>query len=119
MSDQKLPILLNCIAAVMGAFGQYLYKKGGERLGQIPLYLNVQLIAGLALFTLITVLFAMAYKMGGRISVVYPFYATTFLWSTAIGVFVLGERFTATQWLGVILLLGGITLIAAGTETAA
>jgi drug/metabolite transporter (DMT)-like permease len=115
MNDQKIPILLNCVAAFLGALGQYFYKKGSaqmaERLFNLPLLLGVLLFCG------VMVLFVIAYKLGGKISIVYPFYATTFIWGTLIGVLWEKETVRLPYYLGLGLVLAGLTVIAMQLES--
>src|SRR5690349_17240182 len=82
--SQAIPMLLNLVAAVIGALGQYFYKLGGTRLGTTPFFKNWPLLLGMLLFCGVMVLFVAAFKMGGRLSVVYPVYATTFVWGTLL-----------------------------------
>ena len=110
MNSQKIPILLNCIAALLGAAGQYFYKKGSEQMAE-KLF-NLNLILGVLMFCGVMVLFVVAYKLGGKISTVYPFYATTFIWGTLIGVFLEKESLRPPYYLGLGLVLVGLTVIA-------
>jgi EamA-like transporter family. len=111
MSSQTWPIILNLIASLFGAFGQYFYKLGSQRLKEVPLFMNWQIAVGVVSFTAVMVLFVISFKMGGKISTTFPVYASTFLWGTMIGVFVEKESFHNIQWLGVILVVAGITLV--------
>jgi drug/metabolite transporter (DMT)-like permease len=111
-ASQTIPILLNLLAAIVGASGQYLYKLGGTRLGQIPLWRNWQLFSGVALFCVVMGLFVAGFKLGGRLSVVYPMYATTFLWGTALAVLVDKEPWSWLQLLGVAIVVAGVALVA-------
>lgn len=54
----------------------------------------------------------MGYKLGGRISVIYPFYVTTFVWGTFIAVYLEKEVVHWPTYLGLAFLLTGLTLIA-------
>lgn len=110
MGSQKIPILLNCIAAFLGAFGQYYYKRGALLLDRQPL--NWSLVFGLLLFCGAMLLFILAYKLGGKISVVYPFYATTFIWGTLIGMVLEKEIVRTGHFIGLAFLLVGLTIIA-------
>lgn len=112
---QTVPILLNLLAAVVGAVGQYLYKLGGLRLGTTPLYKNWPLFTGMVLFCFVMVLFVIAFRLGGRLSVVYPVYATTFIWGTLLAVGVEKEPFHWVQMAGIGAILVGVTLVAAGS----
>jgi multidrug transporter EmrE-like cation transporter len=114
MENQKIPILLNCLAAFLGAFGQYYYKKGSALLHQH--IFNVPIIIGILLFCGVMGLFVLTYKFGGKISVVYPFYATTFVWGTLIGIIFEKEPVKAGHFVGLSLLLVGLAVIAFQAE---
>lgn len=113
-ASQLIPIGLNLVAAVFGASGQFFYRRGSQQLASLPLWKNFDLAIGCSLFCLVMVLFVVAYKLGGKMSVVYPFYATTFIWSTIIAVVFVGEKVSLTQWFGIAAVTVGTALIAIG-----
>jgi len=113
-ASQWIPILLNLLAAILGAVGQYLYKLGALRLGTQPIYRNWPLYSGMVLFCVVMVLFVVAFRLGGRLSVVYPVYATTFVWGTLLAVGLDGEPVTRLQIAGVGVIVAGVTLVALG-----
>ena len=98
----------------MGALGQYAYKKGGQKIGLEPLWSNFNLWIGILLFCGVMVCFVLGYKWGGRISVVYPFYATTFIWGAVLGLVLEKEPFHWTLLAGAGLILLGLAVIAQG-----
>lgn len=108
------PIALNLLAAVLGAAGQALYQVGGQRLGHVPLWKNWALFLGMALFCVVMVLFVWAFKMGGKLSVTYPVYATTFVWGALIAHYFRGESMSGLQLLGLIVIILGVALTVAG-----
>lgn len=110
--SQTIPVMLNLFAAVLGAFGQYLYKLGAGNLGKVPLYLNWQIGIGMILFTVVMVMFIVSFKLGGRLSVVYPMYATTFIWGAFIGVYFEKESWNMGQTAGIIFILLGLSCLA-------
>lgn len=115
MKDQLVPALLYLVAALIGAIGQYAYKLGGTKLGETPIYLNFPLLLGIVLFCLVMVLFVVSFKLGGKLSVVYPIYATTFVWGTLFGVFLDKEPISVPQVLCILLVVigcGGVTFFA-------
>lgn len=112
MNNQTYPIILNLVAAFVGAFGQYAYKIGAGRLKEVPIFQNWQLFLGMFLFCLVMILFVIAFKNGGRISVTYPVYATTFIWGTLIGIFIDKEPFSMVQSVGVLLVVVGVSMVA-------
>jgi len=116
MNAQKLPILLNCLAAVMGAFGQFCYKRGAVGTAN-PLFSGCTL-SGVIFFCAVMVLFSLSSRLGGRLSVVYPFYATVFVWGTLIGVWFDREPWHPNYVLGLGLILAGVSIIAWSSERA-
>lgn len=120
MKDQMIPALLYLLAAFVGAIGQYAYKIGGNQLSKVPLYQNYSLFLGIFLFCLVMVLFVLSFKLGGRLSVVYPIYATTFVWGTLIGVLIEKEQVSMAQLAcTVIVVLGsaGVAYFAPATNS--
>lgn len=109
---QTYPIIINLVAAIIGALGQYFYKLGSQKLKISPLLQNWQLLMGVILFSLVMVLFVWSFKLGGKISVTFPAYATTFIWGTLFGVVLDKEPFNLIQGGGVILVIIGISLVA-------
>jgi drug/metabolite transporter (DMT)-like permease len=109
-----MPIILNLLAAILGALGQWFYKVGGQQIGQIPLYKNWSIFLGMILFCVVMVLFLYAFKLGGRLSIVYPVYATTFIWGMLLAVFVDHEPWHSSYALGLIFIIVGVGTIAIG-----
>lgn len=118
MTNQYMPVILNLIAAVFGALGQYAYKKGGLRLSEVPIWQNYHIWIGVLLFCAVMVLFVIGYKLGGQISVVYPFYATTFIWGALVGHFLDKEPISFSVIGGTILIVLGLVWIAQSIRTA-
>lgn len=112
MSGQLYPIFLNLIAALMGATGQFFYQRGGKAIGEVPLWRNYDIALGILSFCIVMFLFVKAYQAGGRISVVYPFYATTFIWGYFIGVWFNKEPLSFIAMSGLMVMLIGISMIA-------
>lgn len=116
MSSQFYPILMNILAGVFGAFGQYAYKRGSQQLSTTPIFQNFSLWAGMLLFCVVMVFFVAGYKMGGKISVVYPFYATTFIWGALIGHYMESEPINIHVIGGTLLIVAGLAWIVQGAE---
>lgn len=113
--SQVLPMLLYLVAGVCGAIGQYLYKTGAARLGLEPIWRNWPIFAGIGAFCVVMGLFVLSFKLGGRLSVVYPMYATTFVWGALIGILVEREPWSGLQLAGITLIVGGCVMVAAGS----
>ena len=98
------------VAAVLGALGQYLYKEGAARISPGALtgsIFNPRIILGVICYIGVMCFFVLAFKRGGQLTVLYPVYATTFIWAALIGVFILGESFTLYKVLGCVLIISG------------
>ena len=57
------------------------------------------------------VLFVSAFKKGGALSVLYPVYATTFIWAAAISYFAYNTDIKPVNIIGMSLLVGGMYLM--------
>jgi|SRR6185312_408147 len=115
MPSQKMPIFLYLFSGILGAIGQYLYQLGAKKLSVIPLYKNFYLFGGMASFMLVMVLFVVAFRLGGKLSVVYPFYATTFIWGALIASLLGKETISSLQWIGIAVIILGVSFVAVGS----
>ena len=79
-------IALFAAAALLGAVGQFLYKSGVERAagGLLGLIWNVRILGGIACYVAVMALFVAAFRRGGSLSVLYPVYASTFIWAALL-----------------------------------
>jgi len=104
------------VAAFLGAIGQFLYKTGADASdGTLTGYLlNLRLMIGVACYVAVMVLFVAGFKYGGRIGVLYPIYATTFIWAALISWVAFGTPITTLNVLGMLLLIVSIGMVGAG-----
>ena len=109
MKTPALSIVLFLLASLFGALGQFLYKSGAERAtGGLMSYLaNARLLGGVACYVAVMVLFVAAFKKGGELSVLYPVYATTFIFAALIGLWAYGTPIRPAN-------IGGMALLVAG-----
>jgi multidrug transporter EmrE-like cation transporter len=108
-----LSIVLFVIASLLGALGQLLYKSGADETTDSPLsyLLNWRLLGGVGCYVAVMVLFVAAFKRGGALNVLYPIYATTFIWASLLALAVYGTPIRPVQMLGMALLIGGMYLM--------
>ena len=106
-------MVLFLIAALVGALGQFLYKSGAERTTDVWLsyVLNWRLASGVVCYIGVMVLFVAAFKKGGALSVLYPLYASTFIWAAVIGLCAYGVPIKAVNIAGMVLLVVGMYLM--------
>jgi len=107
-------ILFFAAAAFLGALGQYLFKTGVKEVSQNMFLLLTSWRIWLAVFLyfLVMALFIMAFKAGGELTVLYPIYATTFIWAALIGRYLLNETFSVAKAAGMVLIICGVFFIA-------
>ena len=113
MSTPLVSIILFIIAAVFGALGQYLYKEGADSAtGSVMSYLaNPKLLGGVLCYIAVMVLFVAAFKKGGSLTVLYPIYASTFIWAALIAMLAYGTPIKPINIGGMVLLVGGMYLM--------
>jgi multidrug transporter EmrE-like cation transporter len=106
-------IVMFAVAAMLGALGQYLYKSGADSAGTSVLsyILNPRLWGGVLCYCLVMVLFVAGFKRGGAMTVLYPIYASTFIWAALIGLIAYGTPIKPANVIGMVLLVIGIHLM--------
>jgi multidrug transporter EmrE-like cation transporter len=116
MQTPVLSIVFFILAALLGAVGQFLYKSGAERTtGSWLSYLaNPPLLVGIVCYVLVMMLFVAAFKRGGAMSVLYPIYATTFIWAAIIAWLAFHEPIRVVNVAGMVLLVAGMCLMGMG-----
>lgn len=100
-------------ASLLGAVGQFLYKSGADLAGgSVASYVgNWRLLAGVGCYLGVMVLFVAAFKRGGSLSVLYPIYATTFIWAAFIGLAAYGTPIKPINYAGMAVLVFGMYLM--------
>ena len=113
MNNQAVPLLIFQLAAFIGALGQLFYKKGSTQKKKYKsfLFVNLYIFSGMFLYFAVIGLFIIAYYLGGSLSVLYPSYATTFIWALILAGIFYRERITFTKIIGTLCIIGGIYLV--------
>jgi multidrug transporter EmrE-like cation transporter len=114
MTTPASSIVMFLIAALVGAVGQYLYKSGADAAtGGLSGYLfNWRIAMGAACYIAVMVLFVAAFKRGGSLTVLYPVYASTFIWAAIIALLVYGTPIKPVNIAGMAALIFGMYLMA-------
>ena len=101
------------VAAIVGAIGQFLYKSGADRAtgGWMTYVANGRIIGGVICYVAVMVLFVAAFKRGGSLSVLYPIYASTFIWAALIAWFAYATPIRPINVAGMVLLVAGMYLM--------
>ena len=117
MATQLWAIGMVLLATLIGSFGPILLKKASEKkLSSIKsLSTNYHLFGGVSLYAVGTLLFIPALK-GGELSVLYPFVALAYVWVSLLSVRFLGEKMNKIKWLGIAMIIIGVTFIGLGSQ---
>ncbi len=113
MATPLSSIVLFLLASVFGAVGQFLYKSGTDAAGETlaSYVVNPRILGGVVCYTAVMALFVAAFKQGGDLAVLYPIYATTFIWAALIGLFAYGTPISWVNVCGMGLLVVGMCLM--------
>jgi len=111
--NQSGAILLSLFCALLGSIGQTLFKTGSSKItGNLLSWITSwQIITGMCLYGLSAILFIVALKYG-KLSVLYPLIATSYIWVTLISYYILKEQVNSYNWIGVFLIICGVFMIA-------
>ena len=113
MTTPAISIVFFIVAAFLGALGQYLYKSGADLAGNgIASYvLNWRLLAGVACYIAVMTLFVAAFRKGGSLTVLYPIYASTFVWAAVLALLLQAVPIRPVNIAGMGLLVIGMFLM--------
>jgi multidrug transporter EmrE-like cation transporter len=113
MTTPPLSIGYFAFAAFIGALGQFLYKSGADRAtsGFTSYLFNPRLMTGVVCYIAVMVLFVAAFKRGGSLTVLYPVYASTFIWAAVIARFAYHTPIQPANIIGMLLLVAGMYLM--------
>ena len=113
MSTPLVSIVMFVAAALLGAIGQFLYKSGADRAsGTILGYVaHGRILGGVICYIAVMVLFVTAFRKGGALTVLYPIYATTFIWAAIIALMAYSTPIRFVNVVGMAMLIGGMYLM--------
>lgn len=108
------------IAALLGAVGQHLLKEGATRSATshgLGFLLSPWVWTGMVCYVLVMMLFTHAFRQGGTVTVLYPIYASTFIWAAVLGMLFYGQPIRPVHVLGMLLLVAGMYLMGVGNAS--
>jgi len=112
MNAKFWAIGLVVFCAFLASLGQLLFKLGSESISTnlLSWAMNLRIIGGMVIYFVGAILFIVTLKYG-NLSVLYPVMATSYIWVTILAVKFLGEPFSFAKWIGIILIIGGVSII--------
>ncbi|PIN68780.1 multidrug transporter [Candidatus Woesearchaeota archaeon CG11_big_fil_rev_8_21_14_0_20_43_8] len=111
-----LTVGLAVLATFIGSIGAIILKKGSDRikLNIKALITNYHLILGIVTYVISAAIFILALRIGD-LSFVYPLVATSYIWASLFSVRFLGEKMNKLKWIGIGIIIIGVTFIGMGS----
>lgn len=111
LTRTPLPAILYILgAALLAAIGPFLFHLGSKsgKDGAVGFLTNPYILAGMVVYLIVMGLFTHAFRLGGTVRVLYPLYATTFIWAALMAWAFHGQPIQPVHILGMLLLILGI-----------
>lgn len=98
------------IASILAGVAPFFIEHGAKQWqGRvIDFVLNPYILAGMATYLTVMVFFTYAFKLGGTVRVLYPIYASMFIWAAVIAWLLHGDPIQPIHMGGMALLMAGI-----------
>ena len=105
-------VLLTLISSLLGAVSQLSLKVGSKRIEKKveTVIRNHFLLIGVMLYGVASLIFIVALR-GGELTVLYPIAALSYVWVSFLSVKYLEEKMNIYKWIGIILIIVGVSLI--------
>lgn len=106
-------------STLLNTFAQTMYKFGANQLSfnLNSIITNLPLILGFITYGISAILMIAAFR-GGELSVLYPIFATAYIWVTIVSNIFFNETVNIYKWLAIISIVLGVTLIGIGSNGA-
>ena len=119
MKTKPIAIVTIILCTIFTTAGQLFLKMGVNNnfsFEIISLITNFPLIFGFISYALGGLLLIYSLRHG-ELSVIYPFIALSFIWVSLLSIFILKESMSITNWLGVFIIIIGVSLIGKGGKS--
>jgi len=116
MATKRWAFVLVLFTTLLTSVAQILFKKASQSLAPsiTALISNYYLIGGLSLYAIGGIIMVIALR-GGEVSVLFPIIATSYIWVSILSIFFLEENITPLKWIGIFIIIAGISLIGYGS----
>ena len=117
MTTKPWAVFTVLATTLLTSSAQILWKIGSAALAfdVTGIITNYYLIAGLLLYVVGGALLIISFR-GGEVSVLYPIFATSYIWVSFLSVKFLGEIMNILKWIGVVSIIIGIVSISYGSK---
>jgi drug/metabolite transporter (DMT)-like permease len=115
-ATKRWAFFLIVLTTVLTTLAQYFLKAG---IGQLPLlFTNVALLTGIGIYALGAFVMILAFK-GGDVSSLYPVIATSYVWVALESWLFFGESIHWLRWLGIGVIIVGVSIVGLSGRQAA
>ena len=109
LNTPGVSLLLVLTAAILGAVGQFLFQTASKANGGgMRILMSPWALGGMLTYVTVMILFTSAFRLGGTVRVLYPIYATTFIWAALMALTLDGHAIRPINFAGMVLLMAGI-----------
>lgn len=101
------------IASLLAGAAPFLFEYGAKNTqGKVIAFItSPYIIGGMMMYVTVMVFFTYAFRLGGTVRVLYPIYATMFIWAAIIAWLLHGDPIQPIHMAGMALLITGIVLM--------
>ena len=117
MSTKLWAVGIILFSTLLTSTAQLFYKFAADKLSFniLSLITNYELIIGMMLYAVGGVLLILSFR-GGEVSVLYPLFATSYIWVIFLSIYVVVEIMNPYKWIGITTIVAGIVLIGFGSK---
>ena len=117
MATKLWAALLVLLTTFLTSSAQLMYKFASPTItfNILSILTNYYLIGGLILYAVGGALMIISFR-GGELTVLYPIFATSYIWVSLLSIKFLGETMNSFKWIGVIAIMLGIISIGYGSK---
>ena len=117
MKTNQSAILIIILTTLFTSGAQIFYKFGVNKL--VPtifgILSNYYLIAGTIMYIVAGSLAIIAFRRS-EVTVLYPIFATSYVWVSILSIYIFHETINAFNWIGIIAIISGVTFIGFGSS---
>ncbi|MCB1034966.1 MAG: hypothetical protein KDD47_14155 [Acidobacteria bacterium] len=103
-------------AALLSAVAQFLIQTGAKSHagGWLTYFVSPWVLAGMGCHLVVLCLFTLAFRSGGTVPLLYPLYASTYIWAALLGAVLYRQPIRPLQVAGMALLILGMAFLSGG-----
>jgi drug/metabolite transporter (DMT)-like permease len=96
------------VCTLLTSIARVLWKFGSDRLPEVVT--NWPMLGGFALYGIAAVAFLYLLKKG-QVSILFPIFASSYIWVTLLSAYFFGEPLTSLKWAGIVVIFAGAIVL--------